>query len=75
MSEQMRVRPFDSPRWGLGELAALVGSTASAEVVVTGLALNTAALVPGDLYAALPGAGRRSVLRRRGPERWRSRRC
>lgn len=52
----MRVRPRESPRWGLGELATLVGAEASADVVVTGLALNTGVLLPGDLYAALPGA-------------------
>ncbi|WP_456698194.1 UDP-N-acetylmuramoyl-L-alanyl-D-glutamate--2,6-diaminopimelate ligase [Aeromicrobium sp. P5_D10] len=52
----MRVRPFESPRWGLGELAALIGAQAPEDVVVTGLALNTGVLLPGDLYAALPGA-------------------
>lgn len=52
----MRVRPRESPRWGLGELAGLVGAEASEDVVVTGLALNTGVLLPGDLYAALPGA-------------------
>lgn len=52
----MRVRPSAVPRWALSDLAELVGSTASQDVVVTGIALNTGALVPGDLYAALPGA-------------------
>ncbi|WP_424922769.1 UDP-N-acetylmuramoyl-L-alanyl-D-glutamate--2,6-diaminopimelate ligase [Aeromicrobium chenweiae] len=52
----MRVRPSTTPRWTLGELAALVGSEASGEAVVTGIALNTAQVLPGDLYAALPGA-------------------
>nr|WP_243838992.1 UDP-N-acetylmuramoyl-L-alanyl-D-glutamate--2,6-diaminopimelate ligase [Aeromicrobium yanjiei] len=56
MSDVMRVRPSTTPRWSLGELAALVGSEASDEAVVTGIALNTAQIVPGDLYAALPGA-------------------
>lgn len=52
----MRVRPFESPRWGLSELARLIGAQAPEDVVVTGLALNTGVLLPGDLYAALPGA-------------------
>ncbi|MET0766952.1 MAG: UDP-N-acetylmuramoyl-L-alanyl-D-glutamate--2,6-diaminopimelate ligase [Aeromicrobium sp.] len=56
MNEAMRVRPRNVPRWSLGELAAELGSTASAEATVTGIALNTADLEPGDLYAALPGA-------------------
>lgn len=51
----MRVRPFESPRWGLAELATLIGAQAPEDVVVTGLALNTGVLLPGDLYAALPG--------------------
>lgn len=52
----MRVRPAVVPRWALSDLAAEVGSTASQDVVVTGIALNTAVVQPGDLYAALPGA-------------------
>lgn len=56
----MRVRPSQVPRWGLSELAAELGSTvsgdASGDVAVTGIALNTGQIVPGDLYAALPGA-------------------
>jgi UDP-N-acetylmuramoyl-L-alanyl-D-glutamate--2,6-diaminopimelate ligase len=53
----MRVRPRETPRWTLGELAAELDATASdPDVVVTGIALNTAHLLPGDLYAALPGA-------------------
>lgn len=52
----MRVRPRQTPSWALADLAAELGSTASGEAVVTGIALNTAHLVPGDLYAALPGA-------------------
>lgn len=34
----------------------MLGSTASGEAVVTGIALNTSHVQPGDLYAALPGA-------------------
>ncbi len=52
----MRVRPSESPRWGLADIAQLLGSKASGEAVVTGIALNTAHVQPGDLYAALPGA-------------------
>ena len=52
----MRVRPREVPRWTLTELAGELGSTASAEAIVTGIAINTAHLLPGDLYAALPGA-------------------
>lgn len=55
----MRVRPRESPRWTLGDVAAAVGAPMpelSADVVVTGLALNTADVRPGDLYAALPGS-------------------
>ena len=52
----MRVRPRQTPRWQLSELAQLVGGSWSDEAIVTGLALNTAHLGPGDLYVALPGA-------------------
>jgi UDP-N-acetylmuramoyl-L-alanyl-D-glutamate--2,6-diaminopimelate ligase len=52
----MRGRPARSPRWQLAELAAQIGATAVGDAVVTGIALNTAHVVPGDLYAALPGA-------------------
>ncbi|REK70409.1 UDP-N-acetylmuramoyl-L-alanyl-D-glutamate--2,6-diaminopimelate ligase [Aeromicrobium endophyticum] len=52
----MRVRPNQTPRWQLSELADLVGGSTSDEAVVTGLALNTGQLVDGDLYVALPGA-------------------
>jgi len=52
----MRVRPRETPRWELAKIADLFGSTATGEAVVTGIALNTAHVVTGDLYAALPGA-------------------
>jgi UDP-N-acetylmuramoyl-L-alanyl-D-glutamate--2,6-diaminopimelate ligase len=52
----MRVRPDQTPRWQLSELADLVGGSTSDDAVVTGLALNTGQLVDGDLYVALPGA-------------------
>ncbi|MET0931331.1 MAG: Mur ligase family protein, partial [Aeromicrobium sp.] len=56
MSDGMRVRPRENPRWRLSELAAELGSTADGEATVTGISLNTGHVVPGDLYAALPGA-------------------
>ncbi|WP_367649189.1 UDP-N-acetylmuramoyl-L-alanyl-D-glutamate--2,6-diaminopimelate ligase [Aeromicrobium stalagmiti] len=37
-------------------MAAEVGARSTGDVRVTGIALNTAHVVPGDLYAALPGA-------------------
>ena len=55
----MRMRPAEVPRWTVAELAEVLAVEApagAADVVVTGLALNTAHVQPGDLYAALPGA-------------------
>ena len=52
----MRVRPRTVPRLDLAEIAAHLGLETDSEAVVTGVALNTADVVPGDLYAALPGA-------------------
>lgn len=56
MPELMRVRPRNSPRHDLAEIAAHLGLETVADAIVTGVALNTANIVPGDLYAALPGA-------------------
>jgi UDP-N-acetylmuramoyl-L-alanyl-D-glutamate--2,6-diaminopimelate ligase len=56
MPELMRVRPRTAPRLDLAEIAAHLGQETDADAVVTGIALNTADVVPGDLYAALPGA-------------------
>lgn len=56
MPELMRVRPHTSPRLDLTDIAAHLGLQTAADAVVTGVALNTANIVPGDLYAALPGA-------------------
>ena len=56
MPELMRVRPRTSPRLDLGAIAAHLGVETDADEVITGIALNTANVVPGDLYAALPGA-------------------
>lgn len=61
MSESMRMRPTAVPSWTVAELAEYLGidvPAGAAGVVVTGLALNTAHVEPGDLYAALPGAQR-----------------
>jgi UDP-N-acetylmuramoyl-L-alanyl-D-glutamate--2,6-diaminopimelate ligase len=51
----MRVRPRETPRWALTELAAELGAVASAETLVTGISLSTKDLVAGDLYAAVQG--------------------
>ncbi|MDQ3158089.1 MAG: UDP-N-acetylmuramoyl-L-alanyl-D-glutamate--2,6-diaminopimelate ligase [Actinomycetota bacterium] len=56
MPELMRVRPRTAPRLELAEIAAHLGLETDSGAVVTGVALNTADVVPGDLYAALPGA-------------------
>jgi len=56
MPELMRVRPRTAPRLDLSEIAAHLGQETDTDAVVTGIALNTADVVPGDLYAALPGA-------------------
>jgi len=56
MPELMRVRPRTAPRLDLAEIATHLGLRTDDDVVVTGVALNTANVVPGDLYAALPGA-------------------
>lgn len=48
-----------APRWTVAELAAelgVEGPVVGADVVFTGIALNTSQVRPGDLYAALPGA-------------------
>ncbi len=55
----MRVRPSESPSWTVAELAERleVGApNGAADVRFTGIALNTAQVESGDLYAALPGA-------------------
>lgn len=52
----MRVRPRTAPRLDLRDIAAHLGLSTDSEEVVTGVALNTDSIAPGDLYAALPGA-------------------
>ena len=50
-------RPQHLRRTPVSEIAALVGaSDPGSEVVVTGVTLDSRAVLPGDLYAALPGA-------------------
>ncbi|WP_371811293.1 UDP-N-acetylmuramoyl-L-alanyl-D-glutamate--2,6-diaminopimelate ligase [Aeromicrobium sp. CFBP 8757] len=56
MTDAMRVRPTTTPRWTLPELAETLGAAVSGDAVVTGIALNTAHVLAGDLYVALPGA-------------------
>lgn len=63
MPELMRVRPRTAPRLDLADIAVhlglvppAVGDEADAAAVISGVALNTADVIPGDLYAALPGA-------------------
>lgn len=51
----MRVRPRALPHRSLRSIARQLGARAFGEAEVTGLSLNTADVVPGDLYAALPG--------------------
>ena len=51
----MRARPATPPRRGLDDLMATVGVSAE-PVAVTGIALGTTQVQPGDLFAALPGA-------------------
>ena len=59
MSETMRMRPTAVPQMAVSALAEHLGVDApegAADLLVTGIALNTAHVLPGDLYAALPGA-------------------
>ncbi len=56
MTEEMRTRPDEPPRWTLTELANEIDSSTNAEGTVTGISLHSGHVVPGDLYAALPGA-------------------
>jgi UDP-N-acetylmuramoyl-L-alanyl-D-glutamate--2,6-diaminopimelate ligase len=54
----MRVRPANPPQRTLAEVAAHLGVVGGDEtgLGLTGISLNTAAVEPGDLYAALPGS-------------------
>ncbi|WP_235739159.1 UDP-N-acetylmuramoyl-L-alanyl-D-glutamate--2,6-diaminopimelate ligase [Nocardioides alcanivorans] len=56
-AEVRRTRPAESRRTPLRELAALLGLPESDDATeVTGVTLSTDRVLPGDLYAALPGA-------------------
>ncbi len=52
----MRVRPANPPQRTLAEVAAHLGVVGGDATELTGISLNTAAVEPGDLYAALPGS-------------------
>ena len=55
--ELRATRPADPPRTLLSDIAALLGLPApDPDLVVTGLSLGSSRVLPGDLYAALPGA-------------------
>ena len=58
MTEEMRVRPAHAPDRSLADLARTAAPAASVtgDVRVTGLAVRTSDVCPGDLFAALPGA-------------------
>jgi len=57
VTELMRRRPTTRPRVPVADIATNLGLEAPLSgVVVTGIALNTRHVEPGDLYAALPGA-------------------
>ncbi|MDN5892667.1 MAG: Mur ligase domain-containing protein, partial [Nocardioides sp.] len=56
-SELRATRPVNPSRTPIGEIASWLGVEApSATVEVTGLSLSSQRILPGDLYAALPGA-------------------
>lgn len=59
-ARERRFRPGTAPRRTLGDLVAAGGAGArvvgSASDVVSGVCLDSRAVQPGDLYAALPGA-------------------
>ena len=57
MSDQQLTRPREPRRTSLAEVASWLGVPApEAEVEVTGISLSSQRILPGDLYAALPGA-------------------
>ncbi len=60
MPDPGRTRPAQPTRTSLAELATVLGvdpgPSSGVDVAVTGLALSSQRVVPGDLYAALPGA-------------------
>lgn len=55
--DTMRVRPCHVPQWALTDIAEFLEiGPAHDEATVTGLSLDTSAVRPGDLYAAVPGS-------------------
>jgi UDP-N-acetylmuramoyl-L-alanyl-D-glutamate--2,6-diaminopimelate ligase len=51
------IRPTATPGWSLTDLVGRLGlATAAPSLAVTGVTHDSAAVRPGDLYAALPGA-------------------
>jgi len=57
VSDQQLTRPREPRRTSLAEIASWLGVPApKAEVEVTGISLSSQRILPGDLYAALPGA-------------------
>jgi UDP-N-acetylmuramoyl-L-alanyl-D-glutamate--2,6-diaminopimelate ligase len=55
--ELRATRPSDPPRTQLSEIARRLGvAVPAADPVVTGVSLGSRRVLPGDLYAALPGA-------------------
>lgn len=57
MSDEQLTRPRAPRRTSLAEIASWLGVPApEAEVEVTGISLSSQRILPGDLYAALPGS-------------------
>jgi UDP-N-acetylmuramoyl-L-alanyl-D-glutamate--2,6-diaminopimelate ligase len=57
VSDQQLTRPREPRRTSLAEIASWLGVPAPAEgAEVTGISLSSQRVLPGDLYAALPGA-------------------
>ena len=52
----MTPRPQQSARVRLADIPVLVTAPAVAKIAVSGVTLDSRAVQPGDLYAALPGA-------------------
>ncbi|WP_271394706.1 UDP-N-acetylmuramoyl-L-alanyl-D-glutamate--2,6-diaminopimelate ligase [Neomicrococcus lactis] len=58
---ERELRPRTAPQIALNEIAQAIGAQSSGDVdgvVASGICLNSRAIQPGDLYAALPGAKR-----------------
>ena len=58
---ERELRPRTAPKLALGEVVQAIGARTTSEVdgvTISGVCLNSRAVLPGDLYAALPGAKR-----------------